>query len=92
MGFIETPYRKVTDGVINLTDEPIYLTAEEEEGMMIAQANIEVDDKGKILADRVIAREEGDFPVVEPSDYSLCRRCSKSNCIDFGFINSFLGT
>ncbi|GEQ87354.1 DNA-directed RNA polymerase subunit beta [Patiriisocius marinistellae] len=67
LGFIETPYRKVTDGVIDLKTEPKYLSAEEEEGQMIAQANIPLDGKGKIDTDRVIAREEGDFPVVEPT-------------------------
>ncbi|GEL09565.1 DNA-directed RNA polymerase subunit beta [Flavobacterium glycines] len=67
MGFIETPYRKVTEGVVDLVSEPTYLSAEEEEGKMIAQANIEMDDSGKITASNVIAREEGDFPVVEPT-------------------------
>ena len=67
MGFIETPYRKVTNGQVDLVSEPIYLSAEEEEGKMIAQANIEMDANGKITADKVIAREEGDFPVVEPT-------------------------
>ena len=67
MGFIETPYRKVTNGQVDLISEPIYLSAEEEEGKMIAQANIEMDAKGNITADKVIAREEGDFPVVDPS-------------------------
>ncbi len=66
MGFIETPYRKVTDGSIDLKTEPQYLSAEEEEGMLIAQANNPMDDKGKIEPERVIARMEGDFPVVEP--------------------------
>ncbi len=72
MGFIETPYRKVTNGVINLTDTPVYLSAEEEEGKLISQANIAIDSNGKILSDKVIAREEGDFPVVDPSkiDYA----------------------
>ena len=67
MGFIETPYRKVTNGQVDLNSEPIYLSAEEEEGKMIAQANIEMDAKGNITADKVIAREEGDFPVVDPN-------------------------
>ena len=67
MGFIETPYRKVTNGQVDLVSEPIYLSAEEEEGKMIAQANIEMDAQGNITADKVIAREEGDFPVVDPS-------------------------
>ncbi len=68
MGFIETPYRKVTDGVVDIKSEPIYLSAEEEEDQLISQANIPVDENGKILDDKVIARMEGDFPVVEPKD------------------------
>ena len=67
MGFIETPYRKVEDGVVDIKGKPIYLSAEEEEEKMIAQATVEVDDSGKILHDKVIARQEGDFPVVEPT-------------------------
>ena len=67
MGFIETPYRKVTNGQVDLISEPVYLSAEEEEGKKIAQANIEMDAKGNITADKVIAREEGDFPVVDPN-------------------------
>ena len=72
MGFIETPYRKVSNGVVDLVSTPVYLSAEEEEGMMISQANIEMDATGKILADNVIARQEGDFPVIDPSkvDYA----------------------
>jgi DNA-directed RNA polymerase subunit beta len=72
MGFIETPYRKVTKGVVDLVSTPVYLSAEEEEGMMISQANIEMDANGKILADNVIARQEGDFPVIDPTkvDYA----------------------
>jgi len=67
LGFIETPYRKVIDGKINFSEEPIYLSAEEEEGKLISQSNVPVDTAGKIVADRVIARDEGDFPVVEPT-------------------------
>ncbi len=67
MGFIETPYREVKDGVVDLDSEPKYLSAEEEEGMHIAQANLPLKD-GKIDQDNVIARMEGDFPVVTPSD------------------------
>ena len=67
LGFIETPYRKVTDGVIDLKTTPQYLSAEEEEGQMIAQANIPLKENGQIDSDRVIAREEGDFPVVDPT-------------------------
>ena len=68
MGFIETPYRKVTNGVVDLESTPVYLSAEEEEGMMIAQANIKMENSGKITAENVIARQEGDFPVILPSD------------------------
>jgi len=67
LGFIETPYRKVTEGVVDITSTPTYLSAEEEEEKMIAQATIVVDDNGKILLDKVIARQEGDFPVIEPT-------------------------
>ena len=65
LGFIETPYRKVTDGVVDL-NETIYLSAEEEENNLIAQANIEIDEKGKITSERVIARDQADFPIVTP--------------------------
>ena len=65
LGFIETPYRKVTDGKIDL-DNPIYLSAEEEEDKLIAQANIPFDKNGKITEDKIIAREEADYPVVDP--------------------------
>ncbi|GGE36471.1 DNA-directed RNA polymerase subunit beta [Psychroflexus planctonicus] len=68
MGFIETPYRKVENGKINLQEEPIYLSAEEEEGKLIAQANIDIAEDGTIQAERVIARMEGDFPVVDPKE------------------------
>ncbi|MDO7173986.1 DNA-directed RNA polymerase subunit beta [Mariniflexile sp. AS56] len=67
MGFIETPYRPVTDGVVNIKDTPIYLSAEEEEGKLIAQATVKVDGEGKILHEKVIARMEGDFPVIDPT-------------------------
>ncbi|CAL2061061.1 DNA-directed RNA polymerase subunit beta [Tenacibaculum sp. 190524A05c] len=66
MGFIETPYKKVDNGQV-LSEEPIYLSAEEEEGMKFAQSNIEVKDDGTIDREKVIAREEGDFPVVTPN-------------------------
>ena len=66
MGFIETPYRKAEEGVVDIKNTPTYLSAEEEEDMLIAQANIQVDDKGKILEDKIIARQEGDFPVIDP--------------------------
>ena len=67
MGFIETPYRKVHESVVDIKGTPVYLTAEEEEDKLIAQASTPVDSKGKIVIDKVIARQEGDFPVVDSS-------------------------
>ncbi len=67
MGFLETPYRKVTNSIVDI-DNFVYLSAEEEEGMKIAQANIPLKANGLIDTDKVIAREEGDFPVVDPSE------------------------
>jgi DNA-directed RNA polymerase subunit beta len=66
LGFIETPYREVKEGSVNVSKEPIYLSAEEEEGKKIAQSNLALDKDGQISSDKVIAREEGDFPVVTP--------------------------
>jgi len=68
LGFIETPYREVKDGVIDTNKKPIYLSAEEEEGKKIAQSNLDLDKNGKIILDKVVAREEGDFPVVSPNE------------------------
>ena len=65
LGFIETPYREVKDGKINLSKIK-YLTAEEEENNLIAQANIDIEKNGKITSKKVIARDEADFPVVSP--------------------------
>ena len=66
MGFIETPYRKVEKG--NVSEDVIYLTAEEEDTHNIAQANAPLTDKGKFINDTIKARYEGDFPVVGPDD------------------------
>jgi DNA-directed RNA polymerase subunit beta len=71
LGFIETPYRSVENGKVNLEKEPIYLTAEEEDAKIIAQANAIVDEKGKFLTEFVKARFEGDFPVVQPTKLHL---------------------
>ena len=68
MGFIETPYRRVKGGIVDLKSDPVYLSAEEEENKLIAQSNISVDKSGKILDEKVIARQEGDFPLTEPSN------------------------
>ena len=66
LGFIETPYREVAKGAVDLKKAPVYLSAEEEEGKKIAQSNLGLDKNGAISDDKVIAREEGDFPVVTP--------------------------
>ncbi|WP_421978202.1 DNA-directed RNA polymerase subunit beta [Roseivirga seohaensis] len=68
MGFIETPYRKVKESKVNMSEDVVYLTAEEEDTHNIAQANAPLDDKGTFVNDRVKARFEGDFPVVEPNE------------------------
>ena len=66
LGFIETPYREVQNGKINLSKIK-YLTAEEEENKLIAQANIDYEKNGKITSKKVIARDQADFPVISPS-------------------------
>jgi DNA-directed RNA polymerase subunit beta len=71
LGFIETPYRKIEEGKVNFSQEPIYLAAEEEDGRTIAQANAKLDPKGNFLTDLVKARCEGDFPLVEPKELQL---------------------
>ena len=67
MGFIETPYRNVVDGVVDFKTPPAYLSAEEEEEKVIAQANAPVKEDGNFGSDLVKARDTGDFPVLEPS-------------------------
>ena len=67
MGFIETPYRKVVDGVVDLNTTPKYLSAEEEEDQVIAQANAPITDTGNFKNDIVKARDTGDFPVIDPT-------------------------
>ena len=69
MGFLETPYRKVKDKKVGMKlEDIIYLTAEEEDNHNIAQANATLDDAGKLIDDKVKARFEGDFPVLDPSE------------------------
>ncbi|MFN8807887.1 MAG: DNA-directed RNA polymerase subunit beta [Bacteroidota bacterium] len=67
MGFIETPYRKVENGKVKGKDV-VFLTAEEEDTHNIAQANVKIKSGGEIENEKVKARFEGDFPVVEPKD------------------------
>lgn len=71
LGFIETPYRKVTSGKVDLKTPAVFLNAEDEEDKVIAQANVEMNEDGTISTDRVIARLDGDYPVVEPQQVDL---------------------
>ena len=72
LGFIETPYRKVENSRVDLNnDEVVYLTAELEEGKVIAQGNAPLNDDGTFINDRVKARLDADFPVVPPSEVEL---------------------
>ncbi len=66
LGFIETPYRKVVGGKVDNKGGVIYLSAEEEDGKIIAQANAQLDAEGNFQTNEVKARFEGDFPMVEP--------------------------
>ena len=68
MGFLETPYRKVTDGIVDYDNDAVYLSAEGEDNKRVAQANAAVDDKGNFLSDRIKCREHGDFPVLTPEE------------------------
>ena len=72
LGFIETPYRKVAEGKVDLTTEGVtYLTAEEETGKIIAQGNAPLDESGKFILSRVKTRQDADYPVVAPSQVEL---------------------
>ncbi len=71
LGFIETPYRKVVDGVVDFQNPPVYLTAEEEEEKIIAQAGTAMDDNGKITEDVVKVRYVADYPIVTPQEIDL---------------------
>ena len=71
LGFIETPFRAVNNGRVEVNKGITYLTAEEEDSKNIAQTSAELDDKGNFVSDKVTARYEGDFPVIEPSKVNL---------------------
>jgi len=71
MGFIETPYRKIEGGVVNLKDAPVYLSAEQEENRVIAQANAALNADGTFVNPRVKVRDEGDFPMMEPTQIDM---------------------
>ena len=71
LGFIETPYRNVTNGKVDVNKSIIYLSAEEEDQKNIAQANENLDDKGNFKDGKVKSRFEGDFPILEPNQVNL---------------------
>ena len=72
LGFISTPYRKVSNGKVDLSDEgSVYLTAEEEEGRIIAQANAPIDAGGNFINQKVKSRLDGDYPLVDREDVNL---------------------
>jgi len=72
LGFIETPYRRVTDSIVDTTDEGIeYFTAEEEESLVIAQGNAPLNDKGEFIKSKIKSRLGADFPVISPSEVNL---------------------
>ena len=72
LGFIETPYRKVNNGVVDMSNEGfVYMSAEEEEEKMVAQANATIGEDGTILDERVKCRYEADYPVVSKEQVHL---------------------
>ncbi len=72
LGFIETPYRKVTGGLVDLdNDDVVYLTAEEEQEHVIGQGNAPLRDDGSFIRPVVKCRQDADFPVVPPSEVDL---------------------
>ena len=72
LGFIETPYRKVDNGCVDLSTKGfLYMSAEEEEERMVAQANVNLDDDGNILDERIKCRYEADYPVVTKEEVHL---------------------
>src|SRR5574344_251254 len=72
LGFIETPYRKVKDAKVDLSNEGInYLTAEEEEDLIIGQGNAPLNNDGTFIRETVKSRQDADYPVVDPSEVEL---------------------
>ena len=72
LGFIETPYRKVENGTVDLNNnDVVYLTAEIEEGKTIAQGNAPLNDDGTFINNKVKARNDADFPIVAPQEVEL---------------------
>jgi len=68
MGFLETPYRKVHSGLVDMENPAQFLSAEGEDTKRIAQANAPLNEKGAFLSDRIKSREQGEFPVLTPDE------------------------
>jgi DNA-directed RNA polymerase subunit beta len=71
LGFIETPYREVKNGAVDFSQPPVYLTAEEEENKIIAQAITPMDDNGHFTEEAIKARYVADYPIVSPEEIQL---------------------
>ena len=71
LGFIETPYRKVIDGVVDLNNKPIYKTAEQEIDEVIAQANADLNNEGLFINDKIQSRSEADYLIADPKNVTL---------------------
>jgi len=71
LGFIETPYKKVVSGKVDQGEKPTYITAEQEEDQIIAQANAPLKEDGSFLNNRIQSRSEADYLIAEPSNVTL---------------------
>ncbi len=71
LGFIETPYREVVDGIVNLNNKPTYKTAEQEIDEVIAQANADLNNEGLFVNDKIQSRSEADYLIADPKNVTL---------------------
>jgi len=71
LGFIETPYYKVQEGIVKTDEALIYLSADEEETSQIAHANVKVDENNRFVDSKIVSRFQADYPVIEPEGISL---------------------
>jgi DNA-directed RNA polymerase subunit beta len=71
LGFIETPYKQVREGKVLLDEPPVYLSAEEEEKKIIAQASAPVNQDGTFVREKVKVRYQADYPIIERNDVDL---------------------
>ena len=71
LGFIETPYRLVEEGKIDFSIDPVYLSAEEEENKIIAQANTVVTDEGQFVNEKVKVRYQADYPITPREEVAM---------------------